>query len=215
MKPAQNLEQKVRRGRFVVLEGLDGAGTTTQARLLQRWWKSHLGPLISTAEPSKGPIGTFLRAAMGHRIVQPDGARLDPKAIAALFSADRADHLATEIEPALASGVDVLCDRYVGSSLAYQGRECEFDWVKALNAPYPEADITLYLRVSPEIAAERRAVRKNAAELYEIDQFQRLVAEAYDRILQPGERVFVIDGERSVREIQRRCREILLERLQG
>lgn len=197
----------------MVLEGLDGAGTTTQARLLQNWWKAHLGDLVSTAEPSTGPIGCFLRAAMARRLVQADGQRLDPKAIAALFSADRADHLATFIEPQLASGTDVLCDRYVGSSLAYQGVECDLNFVRALNAPYPAPDLTIYLRVSPEVAAQRRAQRKGIVDFYEVDDFQRLVAAAYDRVLMNNAdfKVAVIDGSGSVRQIQRACRSAILE----
>ena len=79
-------------GRFIVLEGIDGAGTTTQARLLTRWLTRAGRRVLQTNQPSGGPVGTFIRHALRGRIVAGDGQRLDPRAIAGLFVADRADH---------------------------------------------------------------------------------------------------------------------------
>ena len=199
------------RGRFYVLEGLDGAGTTTQAQLLVRWLESQGRRPLLTAEPSSGPIGTLLRQALSGRLTGADGERLAPASVAALFVADRADHLASEIEPALARGMDVVCDRYVHSSLAYQGVENDPAWVAALNAPMRRPDLVLYVRVPVEVAAERRAARKGEGEIYEVDAFQRKVAEGYEgvRRWRPDDEVVVIDGAGSVREVHRAVRAAL------
>ncbi|MCA9540945.1 MAG: dTMP kinase [Myxococcales bacterium] len=196
------------RGRFIVFEGLDGAGTTTQAALLTRWLRRQGRPVRQTAQPSSGPVGNLLRQAMGRRVVAPDGQRLDPRAIAGLFVADRADHLRVEIEPALAAGADVVCDRYLYSSLAYQGAECDPGWVASLNAPFPAPDVVLYVAVPVEVAAERRARRAGQPEIFEVDDFQCRVAEGYANIARwrPDDPVVTIDGARSPRAVQRDCR---------
>ncbi len=203
------------RGRFYVFEGLDGAGTTTQAQLLVRWLESEGRRVIQTAEPSGGPVGTLLRQALSRRLTGADGRPLEPAAIAALFAADRADHLASEIEPALARGIDVVCDRYVHSSLAYQGVENDPAWVAALNAPMRRPDVVLYLQVPVEVAAARRAARSGEEEIYEVDSFQRAVADGYDSVSRwrPDDEIAVIDGSGSVREVQRAVRAALQARV--
>lgn len=195
-------------GRFIVLEGLDGAGTTTQARLLTEWLRAKGRDVVQTAQPSPGPIGTFLRHVMARRVVTPQGERLTPAAIAGLFVADRADHLHTVIEPALARGADVICDRYVFSSLAYQGAEGDVDWIAQLNAPMRSPDLTVMVEVTAEVAASRRAGRGEAADLYEVDAFQRKVAAGYRAApsLRPQDRVAVIDGSQSIDAVQIACR---------
>lgn len=211
--PSESSESSTKppRGRFIVFEGLDGAGTTTQAKLLVRWLERSGRRALSTAQPSPGPIGTMIRQALARRIVGADGDRLDPRSVAALFAADRADHLRGTIEPALAAGVDVVCDRYLYSSLAYQGAETDPAWVAALNAPYPAPDVVLYLAVPVEVAAARRAARKGTPDLYEVDDFLRRVADGYDamRRWRPEDPIVTLDGARGVRAIQRDCRAAL------
>lgn len=199
------------RGKFIVFEGLDGAGTTTQAKRLAEWLRGQGRVVLETAQPSKGPIGKTIRAALGRSLLGRDGQRLVPETIAGLFVADRADHLATEIEPALAAGTDVICDRYLYSSLAYQGAECDAPWVAAMNARFPGPDIVLYLRVSAEVAGRRRAGRDDDPELYEVDAFQRIVAEGYDAVAQwrPDDLIVTIDGEADLDTIHRACRTAL------
>lgn len=197
------------RGRFIVFEGIDGAGTTTQARLLARWLQRQGRTVHQTAEPSTGPLGNQLRQAMRRRLVGADGQPLDPRAFAALFVADRADHLTGEIEPALARGEDVICDRYVLSSLAYQGLDADLDWVAALNAPMRAPDLTLFLDVDAEIAAKRRAGRGGKAEIYEVDAFLRRVVKAYRSVisLRPRDGVVTLDGSGTVRGVHATCRD--------
>ena len=195
-------------GRFIVLEGLDGAGTTTQARLLVQWLRRRGCEVHPTAEPSGGPVGNLLRQSLRQRVVEPGGRRLAPQAIALMFAADRADHLRSEIEPALASGADVICDRYVHSSIAYQGAEGDVAWVAALNSPMRRPDLVIYVRVSVETAAKRRGARGTVQEIYEFDAYQRRVLTLYEDMsrYRPDDRVVVVDGDADVRDVQRACR---------
>lgn len=194
-------------GVFIVLEGLDGAGTTTQAGLLTDWLEGEGHRVHRTAEPSGGPIGNLLRQALRKRVVGPTGDRLHPRAIAALFVADRADHLHAEIEPALARGEIVICDRYVHSSLAYQGAECDPAWIAAMNAPMRAADLVLHVRVSVEVAARRRAGRGGVDEIYEVDAYQRKVADGYDmaHTLRPKDPMQTLDGDGTVEAVFAAC----------
>jgi dTMP kinase len=193
-------------GRFVVLEGLDGAGTTTQSRRLAERLRAAGRRVHVTAEPSAGPVGALARLVLSRRLGGAAGAPFDPGALALLFAADRLDHLAGEIAPRLEAGEDVICDRFTLSSLAYQSLTCGgVEWVEAVNARARAPDVTLFLRVAPEIALARRTAETGAAELFEVPAFQREVATAYEacvaRLQARGERVVVLDGERPLDEV--------------
>lgn len=193
---------------FIVLEGLDGSGTTTQAKRLVEALQAAGHPAHFTREPSDGPIGTSLRQALSGRLVRPDGKRLTPETFALLFAADRVDHLASEIEPLTKQGITVVCDRYVLSSIAYQGQELDPAFVQAVNAQSAAPDLTLFLKVSPDTAVNRRASRHLGDELYEAVEVQRRVAQAYDaavKAFQASHRVHTLDGERGVDEVAREC----------
>ena len=201
------------RGRFVVVEGLDGAGTTTQSRLLAAALRAEGRRVHVTAEPSSGPVGSLARLVLARRLggAPGDPARgFDPAALALLFAADRLDHVAAEIAPRLASGEDVVCDRFTLSSLAYQSLTCgDVSWVEAINARAPSPDLTLFLRVAPQIALARRAAETGAGELFEVPEFQRAVARSYEaaveRLRARGERVEVVDGERPPPDVTAAC----------
>src|SRR5690606_7064266 len=111
-------ERKV--GRFVVLEGIDGAGTTTQVARLTHRLRREKSAARATREPSDGPIGSLVRQILTGRIVVPGGRSPGWAAMALLFAADRMDHVEAEIEPFLAEGGVLVSDRYDASSLAYQ-----------------------------------------------------------------------------------------------
>ena len=192
----------------MVLEGLDGAGTTSQAsRLVSRLGaagrRAHL-----TAEPSGGPFGSGIRQVLTGRLTG-GGGPFDRRALALLFAADRLDHLRAEIEPRLAAGVDVICDRYVLSSLAYQSLDAPMAWIAEANRFAPAPDLTLFLRVRPEVALGRReAASTGAADLFERLPLQRKIARAYERAgAGPGRRhrVVAIDGERPLDEVTEAC----------
>jgi len=180
------------RGRFIALEGIDGAGTTTQLERLA----AHYGPrLHATREPSAGPIGREIRRHLAGPV---EGIQLDPAALALLFAADRVDHLRREIEPRLAEGVHVVSDRYVLSSLAYQTLGVGRDEVAAWNALARRPDLTIFVDVPVDVAEARRARRGGAAEIFEVRALQTRVREAYRSevatLMRAGERVAIVDG---------------------
>jgi dTMP kinase len=194
------------KGRFIVLEGLDGAGTTTQSRLLGERLRSEGRRAHVTAEPSGGPVGALLRQVLQKRINGGDGDGFDPHALALLFAADRLDHLSAEVLPRLAAGEDVISDRYTLSSLAYQAVTTgDASWVEAINGRACPPDVTIFLRVRSGLALGRRRGAGTTPELYEVDAFQRRVARSYERALAAlgaaGQRIEVLDGERPVEEV--------------
>ena len=205
----------MRRGKFIVFEGLDGAGTTTQCQRLAEWMRAQGREVHETAEPSDGPIGRMIRQVLREEQLGADSQRMNAQSIAGLFVADRADHLKSEIEPALARGVDVLCDRYVHSSLAYQGSETDVDWVASLNSVMPSPDLILFVEVPVAVAGERRRIRDEQAEIYEADIFQKKVAEGYLRaqMIRPEDPVSTIDGAQSVEDVQDDIRRVISDRL--
>jgi dTMP kinase len=198
-------------GRFLVLEGLDGAGTTTQAQRLAAWMREQGRKVHVTAEPSSGPLGALVRQVLTRRIAgapraRGEAAAFDPSALALLFAADRLDHVSVEIAPRVADGWDVLSDRFTLSSLAYQTLTCaDASWVEAINRRARAPDATLFLEVSPATAVRRRFAASGQREIFEVPAFQRKVARSYRsgiaRLREMGQRVEIVDGERQVEEV--------------
>jgi dTMP kinase len=163
---------------FIVLEGIDGAGTTTQLHRLAEWLESLGHRVHRTCEPSRGPIGQLIRTFLRHETSPPP-----PDGLALLFAADRLDHLAREVEPARLAGSVVLSDRYLGSSLAYQGLASEPAWIRMANSRATAPDLVLYVRVSADVALARIAARDgDRRELFEQRETLSRVVAAYDAL---------------------------------
>jgi dTMP kinase len=199
-------------GRFVVLEGIDGAGTTTQtARLVARLRGAGVAAK-ATREPSDGPIGTLVRQVLSGRIVVPGGRAPGWATMALLFAADRMDHVETEIDPIVSGGGVVVSDRYDASSLAYQSvtsgsnGKGAVEWIRTLNRNARRPDLTVVLDVPPDVAANRRESRGEAAQLYEQNEVQRALAAFYKRLAEhlPEDRVVLVDASASVDEVHER-----------
>jgi dTMP kinase len=190
---------------FVALEGIDGSGTTTQLPRLVSHLEARGRRAVATREPSGGPIGRLLRELLLGQHALPGGAPADGQAMALLFAADRRDHLKREIEPALAGGVDVVSDRYLLSSLAYQAEEAERGWVTGLARELRMPDLTILLDVSVEVAAARRRAAGRVVERYDADAVQARVAENYRRLAAGQPDTVVLDGGRSVDEVAAAC----------
>ncbi len=180
-------------GTFVVLEGIDGSGTTTQAHRLVAAAKAAGREALFTCEPSTGPIGVDIRARLSAAAPTGDGWSV----LALLFAADRLEHVANEIAPALARGALVVCDRYVLSSLVYQGLHVDEAWVHSINSKALAPDLTILVDVDPDEAARRRAARGGTVEIYDADETQRMLADRY-RSLSPGVDAVVVDGNLSI-----------------
>jgi dTMP kinase len=175
------------RGIFVCLEGLDGCGKSTQARLLTRWLKSLGKEVTLTAEPTNGPIGKLLKQMMRGKTDFP------PLAEAMLFAADRCHHLEKTVKPALSRGKIVICERYIHSSLAYQqARGVPEPTIRALNKPFLPPDLVMLIDIPVEVAAERVKGRK-LDEFEKNRSFQQRVRENY-LVLFRKEGLPILDG---------------------
>jgi dTMP kinase len=208
------------RGRFVVLEGIDGAGTTTQTALLaDRLRAGGAHAVRTTREPSDGPVGSMLRQVLSGRLRLPDGLAPGWATMALLFAADRMDHVESEIEPFVAGGGVLLSDRYDASSLAYQsamsGRDSSdaVEWIRILNKHAPRPDLTIVLDLPADLAATRRAVRGEAAQLYEQNEMQRALAAFYHELPRhmPNDRIVVLDASPSIADVAEKIHATYLE----
>lgn len=198
------------KGRFIVLEGIDGAGTTTQRERLSAFLTGRGFRVHPTAEPSSGPVGRLIRALLAAPAPGSAAVPFSAEAMALLFAADRRDHLLREVEPQLLQGAIVLSDRYVLSSLAYQ---------TAAGAPRPfvhtanfggsgirTPDLTLFVDVPASLAAKRRAQRAGAVEIYDDLLTQERVAAAYRAEVEAwaatGAACEIIDGSGTPGEVE-------------
>ena len=176
-----------KKGIFIVIEGLDGSGKTTQATMLAKKLCQNHNVLL-TAEPSRGKIGAFIRQGCLY-----EDKRLPTEAEALLFAADRIEHTQKEVKPALDEGRLVICDRYVYSSLAYQGSAgLSLDWIKTINARALQPDFSVFIDIAPERVLERLQRKKSVMETLET---QRKVREVYLKFVEKGELVRV-DGDK-------------------
>ena len=195
-------------GLFIVLEGVDGAGTTTHTTRLKQALREKGLPITTTREPSDGPIGVLIRQILIGRVVVPGISGHRPSSwttMALLFAADRMDHLEATIHPNLMDGVTVLSDRYDFSSVAYQsvsaGADAEtVNWVRTLNAHARRPDLTIVLDVDPTEAARRRKDRMIGREIFDDNELQAQLARFYADIEQyfPDDNVVHIDAMRDV-----------------
>ncbi len=166
-------------GRFIVFEGIDGSGKSTQARLLRDLLTGLGWPVLLTAEPSDGPVGTVLRSLKS---------RLVPREEAQLFTEDRAYHVEHVILPALSAGRIVICDRYVYSSIAYQGaRGMDPKRIITANEAFAVApDVIFLLEVPVEQAFERVVTdRGEAVTPFEARENLERVNSIYGRLNDP------------------------------
>lgn len=174
----------MRTGRFIVFEGIDGAGKTTQLALLEQYLRDSGRRVARTAEPTDGEIGRMLRVALA------GGAEWSACEMAALFALDRIRHNIapkTGIDALLRDGVDVLCDRYYYSSLAYQGSEIGGDWVEELNLHCPQIrkpDLCVFLDLTPQESLARIRARGEATEIYETPEKLEQVRARFLRVLE-------------------------------
>ena len=197
------LDREGHDGIFVVFEGIDGAGTTTQVERYAAYQRSRRRAVHVTREPSSGPVGSLIRLVLSERISLPLTNQAELMTL--LFAADRLDHVAVEIAPHLREGSLVLSDRYDLSSLAYQSSTVAeprdpapiVDWIRQCNCYARRPDVTVVLDVSPDVAAARRRLRGGAREIFDDIDLQVRLARAYRSAEQlvPRDRVIHVDGD--------------------
>jgi dTMP kinase len=210
-----------RSGTFIVVEGIDGAGTTTHARLLTKSLKNAEHEVVLTCEPTNGPVGGLIRQILQRRLFVADAS--GPRGfawstLALLFAADRLDHLDSVVLPALADGSVVVSDRYVLSSLAYQSATAPSSpdvvpWIRSLNARAIRPDITIVLDVPAEVAAERRRGRGGVEEVFENRPLQDRLVSIYEHAesLVPGDRLVHVSGVGEATDVANRILSAVLE----
>jgi dTMP kinase len=175
----------MKKGLFVVFEGIDGSGTSTQASLLRERLLLDEEHAITTSEPSEGPLGNLIRQAMKGRVRFANGKEEFDQQMAYLFAADRHDHLHNEIDGVfkfINAGTHVISTRYFFSSLAYHSHDKEsFEFVRNLNAKFPDPSIVIYLDNPVELSIERMA---NRAHKDKYENFEKLneVSQNYKKI---------------------------------
>jgi len=182
-----------KKGAFICIEGLDASGKTTQARRLVRELRRRGFEAVYTTEPSPGEIGKFIRAYILQR------KRRVPIAVEALlFAVDRVDHLERRIKPALQDGKIVVSDRYVYSSLAYQGAAgLDLNWIEEINQSVVTPNLAIYIDVPPEVVVKRIKRKKSVMERLGV---QRRVREVYMKFVENG-RLIRVDGDRPKDEV--------------
>ena len=191
----------MKKGRFIVFEGIDGAGKTTQIELLTKRLSQN-GEIINiSAEPTDNESGKALRRALSGK---------EPRTeceMAVMFVFDRIGHNA-QIEKLLAEGITVISDRYYYSSLAYQGKATDYAWVRSMNIDCPEIrrpDVCIYLDLTPEESLARISKGRESVEIYEnlekLTEVRNSFFSVIDDLRAEGENIFTVNANRSIEDI--------------
>ena len=198
-KPSKKQAKRSKKGRFIVLEGLDGAGKTTHIELLKKQLIEDGRSVYATAEPTASAVGGLVRDALAG-LQNRSAAEL-----AALFLCDRIQHNVNPkngIAGFLQAGVDVICDRYYYSSLAYQGIDSDIGWVAHMNLDCPDIcrpDACIFLDLSVEKCIERMESERLTAEIFETEEIIRRVKRRFAdtfRMCNEKENIFIVNADR-------------------
>lgn len=193
-----------KKGCFITFEGIDGSGKSTQIQFLKSRIEAAGEACYHTLEPSGGPVGSLLRQYLSGRM------KADEYTLAALFAADRLDHLHNTTDgicSKIEQGIHVICDRYVLSNYAYQGVRVPMTWIMQLNQAALDSlrpDCHIFIDVSPETAMKRMARERFHADLYETEERLKEVRDCYHKLikeLQGQEKIFIIDGNQPVQTV--------------
>ena len=192
-----------KKGIFICIEGIDASGKTTHARRLVRNLRQRGFDAIYTTEPSPGEIGKFIR-----RYVLQRKKRVPSVVEALLFAVDRVDHLEKRIKPALRQGKIVVSDRYVFSSLAYQGAAgLDLNWIEEINKSALSPDLVIYIDVPPEVVVKRMKRKRSVMESLHT---QQKVREIYMKLVENG-RLVLIDGNRPKDDVAKDILAVVLD----
>jgi len=193
------------KGRFIVFEGIDGSGKSTQIQNISKRLKTENLKVYTTFEPTDGLVGSLIRRMLSGEIAT------DQRTIASLFVADRTDHLMNSengIKKKVNQGETVLCDRYYFSSYAYHAQYIDMEWVihaNSLNAEILKPDLTIFIDADPEICFKRIKLSRTDFEMYEqldvMENVRTNYFKAFER-LKSKEKIAVVDGNRSPEKVE-------------
>jgi dTMP kinase len=194
--------KKHQNGKLIVFEGIDGSGISTQTERLKNYlMQAHGIKAILAKEPSEGPVGVLIRQILSGRLTD-----ISQSSLALLFAADRMDHNQNKITPILKQGDFVICDRYLWSSIAYQGINCDVSWLEEINQQALKPDFTIFIRVRPETSLQRIYSSRFKTEIFEKRETLEKVLANYGQIFKNwrdrGECVAEIDGEREIDKVE-------------
>ena len=192
---------------FIVFEGLDGAGNSTQSMLLAEFLKGRGKDVLLTKEPTENPIGKIIRDVLQKKM------KTSPVALQILFTADRGHHLHSEIEPALEQGKVVISDRYMFSTMAFGGLGADMEFLKHINSKFRVPDITFIIDVPPEVAIKRISSRQGDVELFEEAEKLEKTRKNYLKLKDQFPNVHVIDGDRPIEAVAAEVQKIVLEKI--
>jgi dTMP kinase len=196
------------KGKFIVFDSLDGAGNSTQVKLLADYLNKIGKRTHITKEPTSGLIGGLIKSQLTHDW------KSSQICLQLLFSADRAYHLEKEVVPLLKKGINVISDRYFFSTMAYGNLEInDLDWLIEINKKFILPDLTFFLKVSPRICIERIKKDRFEITLFEKEKVLEKVWQNYEILAKKFQNIFLIDGERSVKEISKEIQKITLKKL--
>ncbi|WP_324735502.1 dTMP kinase [Thermococcus sp. SY098] len=191
-------------GIFIVIEGIDGAGKSTQAKLLTKWFEKRGYEVVLTKEPTDTAFGKLIRKLVltGGREGIIDGAKISHEAEALLFAADRAEHVKKLIEPSLKAGKVVISDRYFYSSLAYQwARGLDLEWLINLNKFAIRPDLVILLDLPVKESMKRINGRQLKSEFDRIAELQKRVRENYLKLVEMFPEMKIVNALASIEDI--------------
>jgi len=185
------------KSKFIVFEGLDGSGQSTQAELLKNYLeKEKKLSVVLTKEPTnQPPIGTLIRQILKKEF------SVSPTAFQFLFCADRSEHLEKTIKPCLEKGEWVISDRYFYSTIAYGSLNLDMNWLIKINEQFLEPDIVFLLKVRPEVCLERIDKNRGQREFFEESEKLKKVWQTYEVLSQKFPNIKIIDGEKNIQEV--------------
>jgi len=185
-------------GKFIVIDGIDGAGKSTQGEFIAEFYKNKASGAYLTAEPTNDLIGGLIRGRLSGKWQSP------PECLQLLFAADRAQHLEKDVMPKLRSGVNVVCDRYFMSSLAYGSIDLSLDWLAGINSIFLKPDLTIFL--DTDVGSCSRRIKENgrSVEMFESEMILEKVRENYFKIIEyygKEMEVAIVNGNVSKEEV--------------
>ncbi|MDI6885839.1 MAG: dTMP kinase [archaeon] len=194
---------------LIVIEGLDGAGLSTQATLLAEYLRGKNKKVLLTKEPTSLPIGKLIKSILSRN------QEVSLLALQLLFAADRAEHLEKEIEPALRTNHIVISDRYILSSLAFGSVDNDLEFLKQINSRFRRPDLTVIIDTPPKVCLERINRARDNIELFEEGQRLEKVRKQFLALKNYFDNTFIVAGDRAKDEVSKDIREVVESIIKG
>ena len=187
--------------KFIVIEGLDGSGQTTQVELIKEYLEKKGFGAIATKEPTpEVPIGTLIREILTKKYA------VDPCTLQLLICTDRSEHVKKVINPSLEQGKWVISDRYFYSTMAYGSMDCDMDWLISINEKFPKPDLVVFIDTSPVTCLERIDENRPGREFFEEEDKLIKIRENYNKVFKKFPDIKIVDGEKSIEEVSKQIK---------